>query len=78
MSKEQKEAFKKFGERLKTEPVNINVQEVKPIIEIIEKKESQLNVWIPDTLLMKIKIRSAETGKSIKEITTEALINYFT
>lgn len=77
MSKEQNEAVKKFGERLKVEPVKGHVQVVNPIIEVIDKKETQLNVWIPDTLLKKIRIHSAETGKSIKEITNAALTSFF-
>jgi predicted HicB family RNase H-like nuclease len=63
------------------------IQEVKPVETIAElepgkvaepekKPEGQLNVWIPKDLLKKVKVHSAETDQSLKEITIKALEAY--
>ena len=63
--------LKNFGERLKVKS-DTPLQEVKPILKV-EKAESQLNVWIPNDLMKKVKLFGIETGKSSKELTIEAL-----
>lgn len=63
--------LKNFGERLKVKS-DTPLQEVKPILKF-EKAESQLNVWIPNDLMKKVKLFGIETGKSSKELTIEAL-----
>jgi hypothetical protein len=77
MQKDQKTAIRDFGERLKAEPAKLHMQEVKPISAGVEISESQLNVWIPDDLMKRIRLLSAETRKSQKEITIEALTKFF-
>jgi hypothetical protein len=77
MQKDQKTAIRDFGERLKAEPAKLHMQEVKPISAVVEISESQLNVWIPDDLMKRIRLLSAETRKSQKEITIEALTKFF-
>jgi hypothetical protein len=78
MQKDTKAAVRDFGERLKAEPAKLHMQEVKPVIGNQETNESQLNVWIPNELMKKIRLLSAETRKSQKEITIDALTKYFT
>lgn len=38
--------------------------------------ESHINFWVPDVLMEKIKIHSAKTKKSVKQIGIEALKAY--
>lgn len=78
MQKDTKAAVRDFGERLKAEPAKLHMQEVKPINANQDINESQLNVWIPNDLMKKIRLLSAETRKSQKEIAIEALTKYFT
>jgi hypothetical protein len=78
MQKDIKTAVRDFGERLKAEPTKMHIQEVKLVAGSQETNESQLNVWIPNELMKKIRLLSAETRKSQKEITIEALITFFT
>jgi hypothetical protein len=78
MQKDVKTAVRDFGERLKAEPAKMHIQEVKPVTGSQETNESQLNVWIPNELMKKIRLLSAETRKSQKEITIEALTKFFT
>lgn len=68
-----------FANRVKTEPVQMPVQKVTPIEAAAEpsaaqaKEEQQLNVWIPKDLMKRLKVKGAETDKSLKEMVTEAL-----
>lgn len=63
-----------FADRVKTEPVQLPVQKVTPIgLVASPKEEQQLNVWISKNLMKRLKVRGAETDKSLKEMVTEAL-----
>lgn len=39
----------------------------------VEQEESQLSVYIPESIHKKLRVRSAETGRPMKELTAEAL-----
>ena len=39
----------------------------------IEKSERQLNVWIPKSLMKKLKVKGIEEDKSLKELVINAL-----
>jgi len=63
-----------FADRIKTEPVQLPVQTVTPIQEVASpKEEQQLNVWIPKDLMKRLKVKGAETDRSLKEMVVEAL-----
>jgi predicted HicB family RNase H-like nuclease len=63
-----------FKERYKAEPVQLSIQKVTPIQPAIEpKEERQLNVWIPKSLMKRLKARGAETDESLKEMVIKAL-----
>ncbi|ABC46394.1 hypothetical protein [Salinibacter ruber] len=42
----------------------------------VEQEESQLSVYIPESIHKKLRVRSAETGRPMKELTAEALDEY--
>lgn len=42
----------------------------------VEHEESQLSVYIPEPVHKKLRIKSAETGRPMKELTAEALDEY--
>lgn len=63
-----------FADRVKTEPVQLPVQKVTPVQPAAsQKEERQLNVWIPKDLMKRLKVKGAETGKSLKEMVTQSL-----
>lgn len=63
-----------FADRVKTEPVQLPVQIVTPIqVTTSPKEEQQLNVWIPKSLLKRLKVKGVETDQSLKEMVIEAL-----
>lgn len=64
-----------LADRLKKEELKVPIQEVSPIkTKIAEKEpEGQLNVWIPKTLLKKMKTYGVNQEKSQKDITILAL-----
>jgi predicted metal-dependent phosphotriesterase family hydrolase len=63
-----------FANRVKTEPVQLPIQKVTPIqLTTSPKEEQQLNVWIPKDLMKRLKVKGAETDKSLKEMVIEAL-----
>ena len=64
-----------FADRIKSEPVSVPVQQITPIQHPAKQKqeEQQLNVWIPKRLLRRLKLRSVETGQSLKELVTASL-----
>lgn len=77
MSKEKDgyaENRSKLAEMIMKTPVKTNIQEVRPITtKSIEKEDYiHVNIWIPKTLFMKLKIESACTGETIKQLTIEA------
>lgn len=67
-----------LANKLKTEKPKTPIQEVTPVKDIVEQKESvaQLNVWIPKELLKKMKRVGVEKDLSLKEITIKALNVY--
>lgn len=64
-----------LADRLKKEEPKTPIQEVSPVkSKIVEKEqEGQLNVWIPKSLLKKMKNYGVELEKSQKDITILAL-----
>lgn len=77
MSKEKEgyaENRSKLAELIKKTPPKTNIQEVRPVATKPTQKEeeSHVNIWIPKTLFMKLKMESARTGKTIKQLTIEA------
>lgn len=63
----------KLAEMIKKTPAKTNIQEVRPISTAISKQEeSHVNIWIPKPLFIKLKMESARTGKTIKQLTIEA------
>lgn len=64
-----------LANRLKTEEPKTPIQEVSPVKSKTADKEpeGQLNVWIPKTLLKKMKTYGVEQEKSQKDITILAL-----
>jgi hypothetical protein len=67
-----------LADRLKNEEPKTPIQEVNPVKNNISGKEEegQLNVWIPKTLLKKIKNYGVEQELSHKEIAILALQKY--
>jgi len=68
-----------FAERLKTEEIKTPIQEVKPVERIQQKpseSEVQLNIWIPKSLMKKIKQKSLDKDISIKDFVTESIAFY--
>ncbi|MGI4751594.1 MAG: hypothetical protein ACRYFB_13260 [Janthinobacterium lividum] len=64
-----------LADRLKKEEPKTPIQEVSPVKnKVIDKEpEGQLNVWIPKTLLKKMKTYGVNQEKSQKDITISAL-----
>ena len=68
-----------FAERLKTEVIKTPIQEVKPIEKIEQKvtePEIQLNIWIPQSLMRKIKQEALDENISIKDLVTKSIKLY--
>ncbi|RYY06907.1 MAG: hypothetical protein EOP43_04875 [Sphingobacteriaceae bacterium] len=67
-----------LADRLKKEEPKMPMQEVSLVKDkVVEKEpEGQLNVWIPKTLLKKMKTYGVNQEKSQKEITILALEKY--
>ena len=68
-----------FAERMKTEENLTPIQEVNPISKEsskLPKKEIQLNIWIPISLMKMIKQKSLDKDKTIKEFVTDAVISF--
>ena len=69
----------RFAERLKSDSTEAPLQEVKPIVQKVTPKtetEVQLNVWIPKSLMKKVKQKSIDNDKTLKDLVTEAVILY--
>ncbi|MCK8496031.1 hypothetical protein M0L20_29465 [Spirosoma sp. RP8] len=85
MSKQYKDSLKGLGERLKSEPPKTPIQEVRPVesqpapapvkttTQGQKKKESHVNFWMPEELMERLKIYSAKSKKSIKQLGIEAI-----
>jgi hypothetical protein len=67
--------LKSFADRVKTEEITTPQQKVVPVAPAKED-EQQLNVWIPATLMKKLKLKAVNAEKNQKEITIEALEQY--
>ncbi len=72
---------KKLGglaDKLKKDPPNTPIQEVHPvkIVEETKESEAQLNVWIPKSLLKKMKGYGLEHDLSLKDINILALQSF--
>lgn len=64
-----------LADRLKKEEPKTPIQEVSPVKTkaILKEEEGQLNVWIPKTLLKKMKTHGVEKELTQKDITIAAL-----
>ena len=72
---------KKLGglaDKLKKDPPKTPIQEVHPVKDVEEPKEAeaQLNVWIPKSLLKKMKSYGIEHDLSLKDINILALQSF--
>lgn len=68
--------FESFANRMKSEPVQIPIQKVIPVPTVDSKEEeAQLTVKIPKSLLKKLRMESAASEKSIKDIVVDVLTN---
>ncbi|GAB2971951.1 hypothetical protein GCM10027049_01970 [Mucilaginibacter puniceus] len=72
---------KKLGglaDKLKKDPPKTPIQEVHPVKSVEEAKETeaQLNVWIPKSLLKKMKGYGLDHDLSLKEINILALQSF--
>lgn len=66
-----------FADRVKTEPVQLPVQKVTPIVLAASpKEEQQLNVWVPKDLMKRLKVKGVETDQSLKEMVIEAISQF--
>jgi hypothetical protein len=76
--KDYKGKLSGFADRLKSEPTQVPMQEVK-LAKGPYKKDTDLyhlNVWIPQDLAKRLKLRGVEDGTSLTEITITALEKY--
>jgi 5,10-methylenetetrahydrofolate reductase len=78
MAKEYKDSLKQLGDRLKNEPINTPIQEVRPVEKpaTAPKQEAHVNFWVPDELMERLKIHAAKNKKTIKQIGIEAFEQY--
>lgn len=42
----------------------------------VEQEESQLSLYIPESIHKRLRVQSAETGRPMKDLTAEALDEY--
>lgn len=77
MKSDYNEKRGKFAEMLKSKPVAVPVQEVRPVEVKPEKEpEAHVNFWIPEPLMERIKLHAVKSKKSIKQIGIEAFEAY--
>ena len=64
-----------LADKLKKDPPKTPVQEVHPVRQnaTLKEAEAQLNVWIPKTLLKRMKSFGLENDTSLKDISIDAL-----
>lgn len=64
-----------LADKLKKDTPKTPIQEVHPIKQsaAIKEEEAQLNVWIPRTLLKRMKSYGVEFDQSLKDISIDAL-----
>jgi hypothetical protein len=87
MSKEYKNNRSRLAERLKSEPVQTPIQEVRPIADQpvpskatakVKRAESEthINFWADEELGERLRIHAVKSKKTIKQICVEALEKY--
>lgn len=64
-----------LADKLKKETPKTPIQEVHPIRQstVVKEDEAQLNVWIPKSLLKRMKSYGVEYELSLKDISIDAL-----
>jgi hypothetical protein len=64
-----------LADKLKKDTPKTPIQEVHPIRQsaVVKEDEAQLNVWIPKTLLKRMKSYGIEYDASLKDISIDAL-----
>ena len=64
-----------LADKLKKETPKTPIQEVHPVRQnvVAKEDEAQLNVWIPKTLLKRMKSYGIEYDASLKDISIDAL-----
>ena len=64
-----------LADKLKKDTPKTPIQEVQPIRQAtaVKEDEAQLNVWIPKTLLKRMKSYGIEYDASLKDISIDAL-----
>ena len=72
---EYKDKLSSFASRLKTEESLSPIQEVRPVSVKAKtsEEETQLNIWIPKSLMKKLKWYSVEKDKTIKDSVVDAI-----
>lgn len=79
-NKDYKNTLSQLGEKLKKEPPTTPIQEVRPIdpgpATSTPKKEHHVNFWVPESLMIRLKIHAAKSGTTIKQMGVEALEEY--
>jgi hypothetical protein len=73
---EYKDKLNSFASRLKTESAQIQIQEVKPVDKFSKAMESetQLNIWIPKSLMKKLKKYSVDKELTLKEAVINSIV----
>lgn len=73
---EYKDKLRSFASRLKKEKSLIPIQEVRPIDmnPLIKEAETQLNIWIPKSIMKKLKKYSIDNEKTIKEVVINSIV----
>lgn len=71
-----KETYDNKKNSLKDLLKNVPPTPVQKVVEVKENKQWHLNCWIDNELGKRVKQEALNQGKSIKEITVEALENY--
>lgn len=61
-----------FADRFHNEPVPLPIQKVSPMREAAPA-EKQLNVYLPEELLMQTKMAALRAGQKLKDFVAEAL-----
>ncbi len=69
------EKLNSFRERVSNVPPKIIVQEVKPTLKT-KVNETQINAWLENNLLKKLKQKGLDTNKSLKIMLHEAIELY--
>ena len=82
---EYSDTMRKLSAMVKDKPVSTPIQEVRPVepptpqpVKANSKAagKSHLNCWIPNELMQQLKFHAVRSGKSIKQISIEALEQY--